>query len=121
MKVLLVDDSGVIRTIQRHCLAKAGINEICEASDGVKALEMFMDQKFDLVMTDWNMPEMDGLELLIEIRKVNQEIPVIMVTSESEKEMVVKAVQAGASEYIVKPFTPEMIQEKIEKWTSLTI
>ena len=116
MKVLLVDDSGTMRTIQRRCLKKLGIENIAEAADGCQALDMFEHTEFDLVLTDWNMPNMDGLTLLKEIRQRNSEIPVIMVTSESEKAHVVTAIQSGISDYIVKPFTPDALQAKLQKW-----
>ncbi len=118
MRVLLVDDSGTMRTIQKRCLNKIGITDIVEAGDGQCAFDAFGKQTFDLVMTDWNMPVMDGLALLTEIRKVNKEIPVIMITTEAERARVVTAIQAGCSDYLVKPFTPEGLNEKIGKWAT---
>ena len=121
MKVLLVDDSGTMRTIQKRCLFKLSIAEddIVEAEDGVIALRYFEKQEFDVVLCDWNMPNMDGLTLLKEIRQRNQDIPVIMITTEAERARVVTAIQAGCSDYLVKPFTPDGLKEKLEKWVTV--
>lgn len=116
MKILIVDDSGTMRTIQRRCLNKLGITDIDEGEDGVKALEHFRGNTYDVIFTDWNMPNMNGLELLQEIRKSNTHVPVIMITTESEKSRVILAVQAGVSDYLVKPFTPDALKVKLEKW-----
>ncbi|MBX3451438.1 MAG: response regulator [Planctomycetaceae bacterium] len=121
MKVLLVDDSGTMRTIQRRCLAKLGIEDVAEAEDGQQALQLFEAAAFDLVMTDWNMPHMDGLTLLQEIRKRNKQIPVIMITTEAERARVVTAIQHGVSDYLVKPFTPDGLKEKLERWTTTRV
>ncbi len=120
MRVLLVDDSGTMRTIQKRCLAKLGIENVVEAEDGVQALQFFGQGHFDLVLTDWNMPKMDGLTLLKELRQLNREIPIIMITTEAERARVVLAIQCGVSDYLVKPFTPEGLKEKIEKWVTVT-
>jgi len=120
MKVLLVDDSGTMRTIQKRCLNKLGIEDVAEAEDGVQALQIFETAHFDVVMTDWNMPNMDGLTLLKEIRQRNKQIPVIMITTEAERARVVTAIQAGVSDYLVKPFTADGLKEKLEKWVSVT-
>ncbi len=116
MKVLLVDDSGTMRTIQRRCLNKLGIDDVVEAEDGRQALEIFESTSFDVILSDWNMPEMDGLEFLKEIRQRNKEIPFIMITTEAERMRVVTAIQAGCSDYLVKPFTPDILRGKLEKW-----
>ncbi|MFK7777695.1 MAG: response regulator [Gimesia sp.] len=118
MKILLVDDSGTMRTIQKRCLLKLGIEDVTEAEDGVQALEKFKGGTFDIVLSDWNMPNMDGLELLKEIRLLNKEIPVIMITTESERARVVTAIQAGVSDYLVKPFTPDSLKSKLERWVT---
>ncbi|WP_339728633.1 response regulator [uncultured Gimesia sp.] len=118
MKVLLVDDSGTMRTIQKRCLSKLGIENVTEAEDGVQALEIFQNSTFDIVLSDWNMPNMDGLELLKEIRQLNKEIPVIMITTEAERARVVTAIQAGVSDYLVKPFTPDSLKSKLERWVT---
>ncbi len=118
MKVLLVDDSGTMRTIQKRCLSKLGIEDVTEAEDGVQALELFMVANFDIVLSDWNMPNMDGLQLLKEIRQRNKDIPVIMITTEAERARVVTAIQAGVSDYLVKPFTPDSLKSKLERWVT---
>lgn len=117
MKILLVDDSGTMRTIQKRCLAKMGLEHVVEAEDGIQALQAFECGGIDIVVTDWNMPNMDGLQLLQEIRQRNTEIPVIMITTEAERGRVVLAIQHGVSDYLVKPFTPDGLKEKLEKWT----
>lgn len=121
MKVLLVDDSGTMRTIQRRCLNQLGVDDIVEAEDGQKGLFFFEKQNFDVVLCDWNMPNMDGLALLKEIRRRNKEIPVIMITTEAERARVITAIQAGVSDYLVKPFTPDGLKEKIEKWVGTIV
>jgi two-component system, chemotaxis family, chemotaxis protein CheY len=121
MRVLLVDDSGTMRTIQRRCLNKLGIEDIVEAEDGVQALQFFGQRGFDVVLTDWNMPNMDGLTLLKELRQISREIPIIMITTEAERSRVVTAIQCGVSDYLVKPFTPEGLKEKLEKWVGCHI
>lgn len=119
MKVLLVDDSGTMRTIQHRCLNKLGINDVVEAEDGKMALEQFTQAAFDVVLTDWNMPNMDGLALLREIRTRSKDVPVVMITTEADRARVVLAIQAGVSDYLVKPFTPDDLKDKLEKWVAL--
>ena len=124
MKVLLVDDSATMRTIQRRCLNKLGIEDIQEAEDGVQALQKYEENEFDVVLSDWNMPNMpnmDGLDLLKKNRERNKDIPVIMITTEAEQARVVTAIQAGVSDYLVKPFTPDQLKEKLVKWVSATV
>lgn len=120
MKVLLVDDSGTMRTIQKRCLNKLGVTDIVEAEDGRLALEQFRHHSFDVVLSDWNMPNMDGLTLLKEIRQLSKTVPVIMITTEAERARVVLAIQAGVSDYLVKPFTPDGLKEKLERWVACT-
>jgi two-component system, chemotaxis family, chemotaxis protein CheY len=119
MKVLLVDDSGTMRTIQKRCLNKLGFEDVVEAEDGVTGLRAFEAAAFDLVLTDWNMPNMDGLSMLKEIRQRNAKVPIIMITTEAERGRVVEAIQAGVSDYLVKPFTPDGLKEKLEKWVTV--
>ena len=113
MKVLLVDDSGTMRTIQKRCLTKLGIVDVVEAEDGRQALEFFDKGNYNGVLSDWNMPVMDGLALLKEIRQRNQTIPVIMITTEAERARVVAAIQAGVSDYLVKPFSTEELLARV--------
>jgi two-component system chemotaxis response regulator CheY len=118
MKVLLVDDSTTMRTIQHRCLNALGIQDVVEAEDGREALAHFEQAAFDVVLTDWNMPNMDGMALLKEIRSRNRDIPVVMITTEAERKRVVLAIQAGISDYLVKPFTPEDLKKKLQKWVA---
>lgn len=121
MKVLLADDSGTMRKIQTRCLNQMGIEDIVDAADGVEALAAFEAGEFDVVITDWNMPNMDGLQLLKEIRTRNAEIPVIMVTTEAERTRVMTAIQAGVTDYLVKPFSPDDLREKFERWVTAKV
>lgn len=118
MHLLLVDDSGTMRAIQRRCFVKLGIPEsnIVEAADGQAALLQFNARDFDIVVTDWNMPIMDGLTLVKEIRKQNKEVPIIMVTTEMEKARVVMAIHEGVSDYLLKPFTTDILRDKMLRW-----
>lgn len=119
MKVLLADDSATMRTIQKRCLNKLGVEDVVEAEDGRQALELFEQGGIDIVLSDWNMPNLDGLGLLTEIRRRTKDIPVVMITTEAERARVVMAIQAGASDYLVKPFTPDGLKEKLEKWVAV--
>ena len=119
MRVLVVDDSGTMRTIQKRCLNKLGINDVVEAEDGVQALKVLSLGAFDLILTDWNMPNMDGLSLLKNIRAQDKQTPVFMITTEGERGRVIEAIQCGVSDYLVKPFTPDGLKTKLEKWVSL--
>ncbi len=123
MKILLVDDSGTMRTIQKRVLAKLGIDveDVTEAEDGCEALKIFEEKSFDIILSDWNMPNMDGLTFLKEIRQRDKNIPFIMITTESERARVVAAIQAGCSDYLVKPFTPDGLKEKLEKWVGVQV
>jgi two-component system, chemotaxis family, chemotaxis protein CheY len=116
MKVLVVDDFATMRKIVRNILKQIGFEDITEAEDGNAALRVLKSDKIGLVVTDWNMPNMSGLDLLQEIRRdaQTQNIPVLMVTAEGLKENVMEAVKAGVNNYVVKPFTAEVLQEKIE-------
>jgi len=116
MKVLLVDDSGVMRKIIARSLNALWIDDVVEAGDGVEALAAFGDGSgFDLVLTDWNMPNMNGIELVTAIRGSGNKIPIMMITTETEKEQVLKAIQAGVNDYLVKPFDQEMLTLKLER------
>lgn len=117
MKVLIVDDFASMRRIVKNTLKQIGFKNILEADDGTTALTMLKEQKIDLVLADWNMPKMSGLELLKTVKKDDtlKTIPVLMVTAEAQKENVIEAIQAGVSNYIVKPFTPDSMKQKLEK------
>lgn len=119
MRVLLADDSGTMRTIIRRALESLGITGTVEASDGLQAVELFKSGTFDLVLTDWNMPGKTGIEVVREIRAINKQVPIVMVTTEAEKDRVVAAIQAGVSDYLVKPFTTEVLQKKLERFAAL--
>jgi two-component system, chemotaxis family, chemotaxis protein CheY len=116
MKVLVVDDFATMRKIVRNILKQIGFEDITEAEDGSVALRLIKSEPVGLVVSDWNMPNMSGLDLLKEIRKNPQtaSLPVLMVTAEGLKENVMEAVMAGVNNYVVKPFTAEVLQEKIE-------
>jgi two-component system chemotaxis response regulator CheY len=117
MKVLVVDDFATMRRILRNILKQIGFKNIIEADDGKSALKELKKEKVDLILCDWNMPEMSGIELLKNIRSDNElkGIPFVMVTAESQKDNIVDAVKSGVSNYIVKPFTAETIAEKLNK------
>ncbi|MBI3392142.1 MAG: chemotaxis response regulator CheY [Nitrospirae bacterium] len=117
MKILIVDDFSTMRRIVKNILRQIGYQEIGEAEDGQAALAKLKVEKFDFVVTDWNMPNMTGLELLQAMRAdpALKDVPVLMVTAEAQQENVVQAVQAGVNNYIVKPFTAETLKEKIDK------
>jgi two-component system chemotaxis response regulator CheY len=116
MKVLVVDDFATMRKIVRNILKQIGFENIMEAEDGSAALRMIKSEPVGLVVTDWNMPNMTGLDLLKAIRKDPQiaNLPVLMVTAEGLKDNVMDAVKAGVNNYVVKPFTAEVLQEKLE-------
>lgn len=114
-RVLVADDSSTMRKIILRSLQAVGVKDIAEASDGTEAVAIFAPGKFDMVLTDWNMPGMTGLEVLKAIRAQDQKIPVIMVTTEAEKSRVLEAIQAGVTDYLVKPFTADTLREKLEK------
>ncbi|MDZ7374178.1 MAG: response regulator [candidate division KSB1 bacterium] len=117
MRFLAVDDSPTMLRIIVNTLQRLGYQEVEGASDGVEALEKLRRAHFDLVITDWNMPRMTGLELLQEMRRDPnlKGIPVLMVTTRSVKEDIVQAVKLGACSYVVKPFTPQILKEKIDQ------
>ncbi len=117
IKILVVDDMSTMRRIIRTILNQLGYSNIEEAENGKQALARLQKEKFDFVITDWNMPEMDGLQLVKEIRADEnlKSLPVLMVTAEAKKENVMEALKAGVNNYIVKPFTPEVLKEKMEK------
>lgn len=117
MKILVVDDFSTMRRIVKNLLRQIGYSNIEEAEDGEQAYSKLKNGGFGFVVSDWNMPNMDGLELLKKVRSDDQlkNLPVLMVTAEAEKEKVITAIQAGVNNYIVKPFTGEVLKEKMDK------
>ena len=114
MRILLVDDSKTMRNIQQKVLAETGA-DFCEAADGVEALEVLeREGSFDLILVDWNMPNMDGHTLVTKIRETDKNTPLVMCTTEAEKGRVVEAIKAGVNNYVIKPFTPEGLLEKVK-------
>lgn len=116
-KVLVVDDSGTMRKIVIRALNHVGLMDTIEAGDGVEGLTTFQANSISLVMTDWNMPNKTGLELAKDIRALGSKVPIIMITTESEKERVLEAIKAGVNDYLMKPFTQEVLQEKLQKYS----
>jgi len=117
MKILVVDDFATMRKVVRNLLKQGGYQNVVEAEDGVAALAVIKSQKIDFIISDWNMPNMTGLELLKAVR-ADAEVtatPFLMVTAEALQDNVIAAVKAGVSNYIVKPFTAETLDEKIAK------
>ncbi|MBN1256928.1 MAG: response regulator [Planctomycetes bacterium] len=120
MKVLVVDDSTTMRRIICNTLNSALKSPvIIEAGDGEDGFAQYQkNTDVNIILTDWNMPKMNGLAFLEKVREVNKEVPIVMVTTEAEKQNVVTAIKAGANTYVVKPFTPEVLQEKLRPFLS---
>ncbi len=114
MKVLVVDDSSVMRRIVVNALAFGGITDVVQAADGEEAVQHCAAEPIDLVLMDWNMPNLRGIDAVRAIRATGNKVPIIMVTTESEKTRVLEALKAGANNYVVKPFEPATIIEKIQ-------
>lgn len=119
MRVLVVDDSSTMRRIIINTLVKLGHQDFVEAANGVEGLERASTCPIDLVITDWNMPEMTGLEFIrtLRTRPETSRVPVLMVTTNAAKDDIVEALRAGVDNYVVKPFTPDTIKEKIDAVT----
>lgn len=117
MKILIVDDFSTMRRIIKNLLRDLGFTNTFEADDGNTALPMLKSGNFEFVVTDWNMPIMQGIELLKEIRKDPslKHLPVLMVTAEAKREQIIEAAQSGVNGYIIKPFTANTLQEKLDK------
>ena len=117
MNILIVDDFSTMRRIIKNLLRDLGFNNTSEADDGQTALPMLKSGKFDFLVTDWNMPGMDGLTLLKTVRADEElaNMPVLMVTAEAKRDQIVVAAEAGVNGYVVKPFTAATLKEKIEK------
>jgi two-component system chemotaxis response regulator CheY len=117
LKILAVDDSPTMRRIIVNTLKRAGYDDVTEASDGKDAMAKLQVDQFNFVITDWNMPEMDGLTFVTQIRSSDEykDIPILMVTTRSVKDDIIEAMKAGVNNYIVKPFTPDTLAEKIQQ------
>jgi two-component system chemotaxis response regulator CheY len=117
MKFLVVDDFSTMRRIVRNLLKELGFTNVDEAEDGVVALQKLRSEPFDFVVSDWNMPNMTGIDLLKAIRAdaALKHLPVLMVTAEAKKENIIEAAKAGANGYVVKPFTAATLDEKLNK------
>jgi len=117
MKILIVDDFSTMRRIIKNLLRDLGFQNTAEADDGTTALPMLQGGSFDLLITDWNMPGMQGIDLLKHVRADQKlaTLPVLMVTAEQKREQIVEAAQAGVNGYVVKPFTAQTLKEKLDK------
>jgi two-component system chemotaxis response regulator CheY len=117
MRVLIVDDFSTMRRIIKNILRQLGFNNIVEADDGTAAWEILTKDQIDFIISDWNMPQMTGIELLRKVRASEEfgDLPFLMVTAEAQQENIIEAVQAKVSNYIVKPFTAETLGQKINK------
>ena len=116
MRILIVDDSSTMRRIIGNVVMQLGFSrdDFDEAEDGVKAWKILSESQYDIILTDWNMPNMNGLELVKTIRNVNKKVPIVMITTEGGKGEVITALKAGVNNYIVKPFSAEILKEKLD-------
>lgn len=114
MKALVVDDSAVMRKVVIGALSRADITDVDQAADGQEAVNACKEGDYGLILMDWNMPNMLGIDAVRAIRALGNKTPIIMVTTEAEKSRVVEALKAGANNYIIKPFEPATIVEKIK-------
>lgn len=117
MKILIVDDFSTMRRIIKNLLRDLGFTNTDEADDGITALPMLESGHYDFLVTDWNMPGMSGIDLLRKVRASDKlkGMPVLMVTAEAKRDQIIEAAQAGVNGYVVKPFTAQVLKEKIEK------
>ncbi len=115
MKALVVDDSAVMRKVLIGALGRAGITDVDQAADGKEAVEAAANNEYNVILMDWNMPNMLGIDAVKEIRAAGNNVPIIMCTTEAEKSRVIDALKAGANNYIIKPFEPSTIVEKIRE------
>ena len=117
MRVLVVDDFSTMRRIIKNILRQLGFNNVVEADDGTTAWDVLNKDKIDFIISDWNMPQMTGIDLLRKVRSSEEfaDLPFLMVTAEAQQENIIEAVQAKVSNYIVKPFTAETMKQKIDK------
>ena len=117
MRVLVVDDFSTMRRIVKNILRQLGFNNVVEADDGTTAWDVLNRDKIDFIISDWNMPQMTGIDLLRKVRSSEEfaDLPFLMVTAEAQQENIIEAVQAKVSNYIVKPFTAEVMKQRIDK------
>ena len=117
MRVLIVDDFSTMRRIIKNILRQIGFTNVVEADDGTTAWDILNKDKIEFIISDWNMPQMTGIELLRKVRKSEEfaDLPFLMVTAEAQQENIIEAVQAQVSNYIVKPFTADVMKHKIDK------
>jgi two-component system chemotaxis response regulator CheY len=118
MKVLVADDSGIMRKIIIRSLNAVGVSQIVEAADGQEAIDAYKAEPVDLILTDWNMPNKSGLDVVKEIRALGSTVPIIMVTTEAQKSQVIAAIQAGVSDYLTKPFEADDLRAKLDKFVA---
>ncbi len=118
MRVMLIDDSKTMRNIQKNVLSQLGYTDIEEAVDGQDALSKVDAFEPDLILVDWNMPNMDGLTFVKTYRGKQRNTPLIMVTTEAEKARVIEAIKAGVNNYVTKPFTPDVLSQRIQETMS---
>ena len=114
MRALIVDDSAVMRRVLTGALRNADVNDVDEAANGQEALNAVAGTPYDIILMDWNMPTMSGIEAVREIRARGVQTPIIMVTTEAEKSRIIEAIKAGAQNYVIKPFEPATIIGKIK-------
>ena len=119
MKVLVVDDSGVMRKIIIRSLNAVGVTDVAEAADGQEGFNLFQSEQFDLVLTDWNMPIRSGLDFVKDIRATGSKVPIMMVTTEAQKSQVITAIQAGVTDYLTKPFENDALRAKLDKYVAV--
>lgn len=114
MKILVIDDSSTMRRIIKNTLKTIGETDVVEAEDGKVGVAKYQEGGIEMIITDWNMPVMNGLEFVQAIRAGDKEIPILMVTTNAAKDDVIAALKAGVNNYVVKPMTPEVLKEKIK-------
>ncbi len=119
MKVLVADDSGIMRKIIIRSLNSVGVTDVVEAANGQEAIDKFKEVPVDLILTDWNMPEKSGLDVVVEIRATGSKVPIIMVTTEAQKGQVIAAIQAGVNDYLTKPFEADDLRAKLDKFVAV--
>jgi len=115
MKVLIVDDSKVMRKVIIGVLDRLGIVDVDQVADGTEGVDLVAKVDYDVVLMDWNMPKMLGIDAVRSIRAMGKKMPILMITTEAETERIIESVKAGAQDYIVKPFTPETLGKKLDE------